>query len=340
MFNNEVEKEVFWRVIGDLTFRPAVRIFELYESMAEQKPDRIRYDPLGKLTLDLEEKSSAYKRIHRLLPLFIPNEGTARSVESQLSMHRIYREVLFERQLHLYNWMAKRYAGQPIDTVLPIPLIKDAAYLDGAKPSLDEIVKYYPYYFEEDEKGIDFLEYMLLLNIAEVTQYRTQGLLKRLLENPKDKDRIKQWIASVKESLSSPKMYLAYVDTFFAVYRYIALEKYNSACVEASQNKDKGWEGNSDFLSYKLWQQADSAAENLEDIIEEVTLLAWRSVEKGYQEVDESLEDAPPIETTSKEMQVWAETYAEMVKTYIDQSIKEVERILPKLFSLKIKKGK
>lgn len=334
MFDNYEEKDLFWKVINELTFRPAIKISELYESMAEQIENRPRYDVYGKLLLNSDEKSNAYKRIKRLLPLFINYENNVQTVDNQMLMPKLYDPILFDRQLHLYNWMAKKYNGELIETVLPPSLIKEAAYMDNAMPNLGEIIKYFPYYSEKKEKELNFLEYILLLNIAEVTQYRTQGLLKKLLEDPKDKDRVEKWITSVNENLSKPKMYLTYVDTFFGIYRYIAANEYSRASLEAHKH---GNADSSDFLSYHLWQQANNAVSTFATITDDILLLAWDTLEKEYRSSKKDLKSEAPAKAASEDMQIRANTYVEIAKTYIDQSIKEIKKILPKLFFYKQK---
>ena len=127
------------------------------------------------------------------------------------------------------------------------------------------------------------------------------------------------------------------MDTFFAIYRDIALTEYNKACVEGEKYRDAAWVENPDFLSHRLWKQADKAASDLADIIEEVILLAWNTIENEYHSFDENLEERPQIKASSEETKALAEIYVKIAKTYIDQSIKEVEKILPKIFLRKKK---
>ena len=341
MFTYDVQKELLWKVIGDLTFRPNIRISDLYESMAEQKPHRSRYDKPGKSTLSIDEKSNAYKRMQRLLPLFLADGGDGQSVETQLSMPKIYEDLLFERKIHLHNAMAKQYHGKLIDSVLPISLIREVAYMDGATPTVDEIIKHYPYYFEGKEKGFDFLEYMLLLNVAEVTQYKTQALLKKLLDKPNDREKIKKWTSSLKANISSSQMYLSYADTFFAVYRYDAIIEYNKMCVEVQKYQDAVYEGEPDFTTYHLWRRAENAASYLADLIETVIPLAWETIENEcYDFKEDAKEKRQRKEEINNRTKKLVDRYVGIAKTFIGQAIKEVTKMSKKIFFCKVKNDK
>ena len=182
MLNTEIDKEVFRKAVRELTFTPFISLPVLYESSTENK--------LGKYEYDKNKGSSDYvnerKRHTRLLTTLLKDTITEDLPISQLiTMPKIYDDVLKDKRISLYNHVAKRLKFPQLSTDSPSSEnLKQIAIIDSNHPNYETILKYYPQYCTKKREGVDFIEYILLLNISLTTKSRTLTMLQKLLKNP------------------------------------------------------------------------------------------------------------------------------------------------------------
>ncbi len=328
------EKEFFQRLIRDLTFTPSIRLPELYESSTENIMGREEYEKYISMCHTSEEYMNGNRRFKRLLALLSRDDQTLGKVSLLIARPKIYDRALFERKMNLYNRMASALGFNKIDTPLPINLMNEMIEAENAAPAEDIISKYYPYYYGGARSGVDFVEYIFLLNISLTTHHRTQGMLKSFLnatkeelDSPYVQQRLVSWVEKVKNSIRSTSTYATYIDTFFCVMTYNAIRRYNQCATNVKENVDGG-------VGAALWvdYEYDSFV-CIEKMMRDIIPLAWRIMRCANVKEQAKLNNIYSNE--KKENIDSAQNYIKIVEMYINQAMQEAEDLLPHLFNQK-----
>ena len=325
-----IEKEVFRKTIRELTFTPFIKLPVIYESSSENKLGRKEYDGIT----DNSEYVNERKRHERLLETLLKNKDTKKVPISQLiTMPKVYDDILKQKRIHLYNYVAERLDFPSIDIHSPsVESLTQIAIIDSSHPNYETIIEYYPQYCTDTRNGVDFIEYILLLNISLTTQSRTLTMLQKLLNNPQNDNQINEWIDRVTKSIHSPSVYTSLVDTFFSNFLYITAKKYNEAIIILREDYGNPESRNAD-IDYYAYVETNAIMPNIVELHNKVIPTAWRLINCNNEYNPDRQKALWELESTDKDIKLKAEKYVVEVKAYIDKAIKSAEEILPTLFN-------
>lgn len=191
-------------------------------------------------------------------------------------MPKIYDAVLKKKRIVLYNHVAQRLDFPTIDVNSPSSeILGQIATIDNRHPAYETIIEYYPQYCTDKRTGVDFIEYILLLNISLTTKSRSLTMLQKLLKQPDNIEQINMWINRVRQSIYSTSVYMSYVDTFFSNFRYITAKKYNDAILILRDEYDEPESRNAD-VDYYTYMETNANMSELIEIHSKIIPTAWR----------------------------------------------------------------
>lgn len=325
----DVEKEVFRKAIRELTFTPFITLPVLYGSSTENKLGKDEYDKIK----DNRDYVNERKRHTRLLTTLLKDVTDDELPISQLiTMPKIYDDVLKKKCINLYNHVAKRLKFPLLSQTAPsAEVLQQIAIIDSSHPSYETIIEYYPQYCTDKREGVNFIEYILLLNISLTTQSRSLTMLQKLLKKPENSDQINMWIDRVRKSMRSPSAYMSCVDTFFSNFRYVTAKKYNDTVTILRDEYDELKLHNAD-LAYYLYNESNAIMPNIVEIHNKVIPTAWYLINCANEKNPYKAEELRQLETVDSITKEKAERFAVEIKSYIDKAIEEAEAILPMLF--------
>ena len=338
MLDTGIEKKLFWQAIRELTFTPAISLPVLYESSAENKVGRKYYD-------EIKAENTQYiiesKRHKRLFKVFCCEHIEDKPLSVLVTLPKVYDEQLSFERISLFNQMAQLLGFNAIRDDSPsLSSLLEAAKLDGgnAENINDEIKKLYPYYYPGKRDGVDFIEYIFLLNVSLTTHNRTIGMLDRhLIAHNKD-EKIDKWIRNVIDQIHSSSSCLSYIDTFFSIFYYIVAKNHNQNLdiinFVRKYEKTSSYEDLSYFTQFsfcKAWTDEPRVIEMLTTIMP----IAWKilkfraehKLDKGSTDTQDDITD---INTSQK-----AEEYANIIEAYINFACTGAIKILPLIFNNK-----
>ena len=338
MFDTEIEKELFWQVIRELTFTPVITLPVLCESLSENTLGREIYDAL-RMDKTSTEYTNEFKRLQRLFRLLVRDLGTKKLKPSELiTMSKIYDDVLCTKRRSLYNHMANQLKFDCIREDAPtVKKLKMAAKIDNINDDLkeiDAIAKFYPHYYAGERNGFDYIEYILLMNISITTHHRTLGLFERLLKEPNQKN-IEQWIQKVSDSMRSSSAYMSYIDTFFSIFYYITAKKYNQNIAIMKDDLSYEKDGAIYDLAYCTSDPRADASNNQPIVIEMLTKTlptAWRLINIENENNTDILYDKRQVEYMDSDIRAKALKYTKIIQSFVNRATEEAESILPTMF--------
>ena len=247
-------------------------------------------------------------------------------------MPKIYDAILKEKRLDLYNHVAQRLAFPTIDVNSPSSeILCKIATIDNRHPAYETIIEYYPQYCTDKRTGVDFIEYILLLNISLTTKSRSLTMLQNLLKQPDNIKQINMWINRVKQSMHSSSVYMSYVDTFFSSLWYITAKKYNDAIIILRDEYDEPESRNSD-VDYYTYIETNANMPELMEIHDKVIPAAWRLMNCNNESNPYRQKDLWWLDTIDETIKSKANEYVVEIRSFIDKATEEAEAILPTLF--------
>lgn len=335
MFNNEQERKVFFKTIRELTFIPSISTKVLGDSVSENRLGRENFD-----VEVLSQKSShkyidEYKRNQRLFEILSKSNSEKEQVSNLIQKDKIYDDVLKNKQISLYNYMADKIGLRNLgDNPPSIKVLSETAQMDGGDPDDPIISEFYPYYYRGERDGVDFIEYILLLNISLITRSRTQTFFANQLKKPSDEKGIHRWIKRVSTSMHSEALYMSYVDTFFSTFYYVSSRQFNDNL--------KCWQsliGNEDeqlryYYQYqRLFERMDGEP-HIREMQTNIMPVIWCMLNADNTYNYKSEADKRWLEYQDKKILDIAKIYVSIIRDYINQAILEAESILPTLFDI------
>lgn len=367
MLNSGIELDLFQTLIQRITFTPCIPLMTLCEFSYRFEMNDTLDNPQSLLDKeDCDTIWAEYNRAHKRYKRII-KRLSVKTIEGEIyhKIPKIYDEFMFERQVEIYNSFADIIGYNPIEKILPISLIRSAAFLDDAQPDYEIIAKYYPYFLPEqmpnnrDEKkrqyfdGINFFEFILLLNLDLNVHSRSLNTLTNHLNTNARKKRAKKMADEVIDSIKSEKMFKAYLYTFYDVFEKLINEKHNKnaegyiqiawlpekykkqmnkfkALETHLKDKDKVLPGTYEKNQLENIIKRENAYEQMmtfrkmidyygiETIGEEIMPLTWGIL---FQ-----LGDLEQFKGTLE--YIWAEEYAQIIKNYINDIILDVKSFI------------
>lgn len=330
MSYTELEKEIFRKTFRELTFTPFIRLPVVFESSSENKLGREEYNQIRDNSYYVNER----KRHIRIIKTFLKDDLIEDIPLSQLiEQTKIYSTALEQAQINLYNHVAERLDFPSISSYSPSSKsLRQMEKIGNSHPSYESIIKYYPQYCIDSNTGVDYIEYILLLNIFLTTKSRTLTMLQKLLKNPQDDVKINKWIESVRKNIYSPETYLSYVDTFFSNFLYTTAKKYNDTIdiLERYHDELEPFDTEIDYLKYET---ANNIMSEIIELHNKVIPTAWRLIKCDNIYNPDRQKDLRTLELIDENTKTKAEKYIIEIKVYINKAMKEAEKILPKLFT-------
>lgn len=329
MFGSAIEKEIFRKSVREITFTPCITLPVVYDSTSENKLGRAEFDILK----DNSKYISERKRHERLLKtLLITNINQNIPASQLITMPKIYDAVLKKKRIVLYNHVAQRLDFPTIDVNSPSSeIMGQIATIDNRHPAYETIIEYYPQYCTDKRTGVDFIEYILLLNISLTTKSRSLTMLQKLLKQPDNIEQINMWINRVRQSIYSTSVYMSYVDTFFSSFRYITAKKYNDAILILRDEYDEPESRNAD-VDYYTYMETNANMSELIEIHSKIIPTAWRLMNCNNENNPYKQKDLRWLETMDETIKSKANEYVVEVRSFIDKATEEAEAILPTLF--------
>lgn len=360
MIEEKNEIDIFQKVIQRLTFTPEIVMSDLAKSGIEleigrEKFDKILLNPNDIYEYDLKyEIAKSRERYINILSRLAIDTNVEKNLTELFPCHKVYSDKLKERQLCLYNDMAKKVGFSQIRHIIPIELMKEICVLDGVdlnKGINDVVYKYYLYFFGGKINGVTFIEYILLLNIYRCVGYRTLFMLNKNSKSSKDIKICQDLKEYINSNISSPEFYRVYIDTFFEVFYYIFKTEYNENSKEyirtlwlpdeyrERKNVFDVVKKHGEYQGYKInaenWYEYDKTnrlidtSQMLEYLLYQLLPSVWktmllkcdrkitgsRTMEFGYEDIDDS----------EKKQIV---KYSRIIDTYISHSIRDCKIIL------------
>lgn len=367
MLNNNIELELFQTLMQRITFTPCIPLTTLCEfsyrcEMNDTfiKPESTLYEE--DTDIIIAEYNKAHKRYKRLLKRLSVEKSS--DVKSYMKP-KIYDEFMLEKQVKIYNSFSDVIGYKRIEKIFPISLIQSAAFLDDAQPDYEIIAKQYPYFLpkhmlnEKDEdkreyfEGVNFFEFVLLLNLDVNVRFRSLNTLTNPLKTDINISRAKKMANKLIDSIKSEEMFKVYLYTFYDVFENLIHRKHNKKAEEYIQivwlpekykkqmnkfkalethlkDKDKMLIGTHERNQLENIIKRENAYEQMmtfrkmldyygiETIGEEIMPLTWAIL---FQ-----LEDLERFKGTLE--YIWAEEYAQIIKNYINDIILEVESFI------------
>ena len=329
MFCTKIEKEIFRKTVRELTFIPCIKPPVIYESSSENKMGRKEYDLLKGNSEYVNER----KRYERLLKVLLSDNVEDNPPASELiTSSKIYDCVLKQKRIDLYNHVAKNLGAPTIGDCSPSSeSLCQIALIDSNHPSYETIIEYYPQYCADKRTGVDFIEYILLLNISLTTQSRTLTMFQKLLSHPNNDAQINKWIDRVKKSIYSSSVYMSYVDTFFSNYLYVTAKKYNDAIVILRGEYDEPESRNAD-ADYYAYVETDAMMPDIIEIHNKVIPTAWKLINCNNEHNPYKQQDLWKLETIDETIKIKAAKHVEAARSYIERAMMEAESIFHTLF--------
>ena len=330
MSYTELEKEIFRKTFRELTFTPFIRLPIVFESSSENKLGREEYDQIRDNSYYVNER----KRHARIIKTLLKDDLIEDIPLSQLIEHtKIYSAALEQAKTNLYNHVAERLDFPSISSYSPSSKsLRQMETIDSSHPSSESIIQYYPQYCIDSNTGVDFIEYILLLNISLTTKSRTLTMLQKLLKNPQDDVKINKWIESVRKSIYSPETYLSYVDTFFSNFLYTTAKKYNDT-IDVLQRYHDELEPFDTEIDYLKYETANNIMSEIIELHNKVIPTAWKLIQCDNICNPNRQKDLRALELIDENTKTKAEKYIIEIKVYINKAMKEAEKILPELFT-------
>lgn len=337
MFDTEIEKELFWQVFRELTFTPIISLPVLYESSAENKIGRTHYDKIKNEKMN-DEYIIESKRHKRLFKVLCCGDVNNDPISKLITMPKVYDKQLECERISLFNYMSQYLGYSKIKKGSPsLESLIEAAKLDGGDPKAtnETIIKLYPYYYGEAKNGVDFVEYIFLMNISLTTHNRTLGMLDRLIQKPDDKTKINTWIQKVIDSIKSSSSYESYVDTFFSIFYYIVAKKHNQNVDIMKIVKKHQKSNREDDISYyihssycKAWTDEPTIVEMLTETMPTAWTILKQCANNNFdKDINKIAVDCIDVNIINK-----AEMYAEIISKYIHRAVEGALAILPSMF--------
>ena len=228
LLKNSTELDLFQTVIQRLTFTYCITLTELCD-LTYQGKEMNDSDVWLYSYLPPEEYVNHMKRYGRILQKLCCEENVDNSAKALVNKEKIYDEVLLEHQKELYNEVAELVGYMPIDVMLPISLMEEALSSDDANLNYETIVKYYPYYHKEKRNGINFIEFILLINIYSTVQKRGLYTLNKPVLSIKDKETAEKMVYKITQNMKKKEMFELYVHAFFDVLESVCNGIHNAS---------------------------------------------------------------------------------------------------------------
>lgn len=360
MLNNDIELDLFQTTIQNLTFGDSIPLMTLCEFSYRLSPKSVITDDK---TFGFEYNAdyiNGNKRYNRIIERLLTDDPQNTDSSDIYNCVKTYDKYMLESQIEIYNTFANIIGYNPIEKVLPTSLIESAAYLDGANPDYNTIVKYYPYYPLEKRNGFNFLEFILLLNIDMTLSHRSLFVLDKELNTDTDKKQAENMVKDLVENMKTEKMFKIYVHTFFDVFDKINVEFHNKYAEESIRHiwltekyrnrKDAFRALETHLKNEKKMSPSKYEKTQIKNIIKRnnaYELIGIDTIIDNYNAIEYISEeiftntfkillgvfdkgDKEKIKDT-KEYEL-SEEYAMIIKNYIYETISEVEKILNKLY--------
>ena len=220
MLNEYIESELFQKTIQRITFRNKIPLSELYYFTHMKnlitEPDKTNVVYAKQEYRNYEKKyGRLLKRLCDCRKITINNQDkSAPKASLYVSKPKVYDEFLLNSQIRLYNEPSKMIMYDPIENIHPIAKIANAATIDNISPSYDMIAKVFPYYPDDSRDGINFIEYILLINMYDI-HYRSLITVNKIPKNDKDKTLVQDMVDYLTAIITNPKIYHIYIHMFY-----------------------------------------------------------------------------------------------------------------------------
>ncbi len=356
MLKNSTELDLFQTVIQRLTFTYCITLSDLYDLTYQ---GRVMNDSEYVYSyLPNEERVNHTKRYGRILQRLCCKEHVDNSAKFLVNQEKIYDGFLLEHQKELYNEVAELVGYIPIGEMLSIPLMKEALSRDNGNLNYETIVKYYPYYHDEERNGFSFIEFILLINIYSTVQKRGLYTLNKSALSEKDKEIAEKMIDKINQNIKKKEMFALYVHAFFDILESVKNGMHNKLAEECIR---EAWiperlKGRKDIFRAFNTHQKDKTNINIkvyeESQIDNIMESGDKEAAKKmidtmfeYSTIDYIGNDILPIVfkiliedfdsvkiIKNSEDILLAEEYADIIRTYINKAIEEVTNILNKLY--------
>ena len=358
---HSIMKEIFQTTIQKLTFTGCVSLPDLcYEGYRYEYEQDLANGAIGELPegFPTEEYIKSNRRLRRIFNRLCKETYTKSGAEFLNDKPKIYDTFMLESQIKLYNSTAEMAGYKHIENMISISQMKEMACCDGVTPAYDVIVKYYPYYPEDKRKGVNFIEFVMLLNIYVNLHGRSLFTLNNLSQSKTDKEQVKTMVDRLIATMNSPKMYNIYVCEFFDVLASV-IDKINQKktedCIRTIwlpkhlKNRKDAFRAMQRHQADKLNFRVKNYEENQVDKI-----IATGSVDEqrkayecltDYAVIDYLSNDIFPAiwdiftgtddkKITVKDIRKWllACIYAKTINQYIETALTETELILRKAY--------
>ena len=352
MTNHYIELELFRTTIQKLTFAYALPLTTLYEfSFRLKRPHNADVEGLPP-----DENTNGFKRYGRLFEKVCTETYSKNTPTFLITKPKIYDTFLEDSQKKIYNASSDVIGYKPITKVLSNSLIKSATFLDKDTPDYDAIAKEYPYYIPDKRNGVNFLEFILLLNFDLVINKRGLKTLNNPIVDENSEKLAKKMYYKTIKNMRTAEMFEMYARAFFDVFDEVVYKLHNPI---AEQNIREIWLAEHYLQRKDVFRAVITHAENklnlkgdeyqrtqVDNIIAKGNIYEIMKMDNNlenynvliylelifdmafqilfkYEEVEEF--------KGSKEY-ILAEEYAKVIKEYIYNSMNEVETILRYLY--------
>lgn len=228
MYFSEIEVNTLQMLIQRLTFTPCIKLSDLTKAGIELDLGRDTFDHLLELKdsetyngyLLSSELLKSRNRYRTILSHLTLDNTQNKSPQELFSFPKKYDEQLKKLQINTYNAMAKKIGFRPIRHTLPISMMKEICLIDGINPKdidLNLVCQQYPYFWGGERDSVNFIEFILLLNIYCHTHGQTSTYLNKQNPSLAGMYRIKNWKKTITSNIKKPEIYKTYIDTLFEV---------------------------------------------------------------------------------------------------------------------------
>ena len=218
--------DVLQSTIRKLTFENSIDLIHLCEHSYKTELGNQLYFSMGDELLE-SEYIKTVRRYGRIFKHLTKEKHQQETAGFLLDKPKLYSDILFKHQLDLYNKMAKSMGVNEIEKVLPNALIYEAATLVDTVPDYNTICQQYPYYASDSKKGINFIEFILLINIYTSVHKRSLKWLNTPLDTKESTQKVKDTIDRIINNMQTKEMYFVYVEAFFDCLEEIVSDRYD-----------------------------------------------------------------------------------------------------------------
>ena len=334
----------FQELIQKLTFR-GFTLYFLYESSGLFGKDRaIYFDENDKVNYEhnVMRRTACYRYTSILSKLCVDETKITKN-EILVKQTKKYTSLMEEQKIQLYNMMSELCGYPSINHILSNAFIKEAINIDNDSVDNKKLEELYPYYVDDKEKSIGFIEYVLLTGIYFTTRKKSLEKINKPIKTLKDREWVESWKKKVINEINSKKMLKFYTAKIFD-FLYCMLcdkleeydEKYSREFLLSKQYK-KAKNYKKALKKYKKWQECDKDA-TYSEMMERVKINnTYDFVEYLGGDViwiiDRMIYEEPIFNAAQDSFKYkLAKEYYDIIYIYVKNSIANVELLLEKIF--------